>query len=85
MEVMESAPVSETTWELMFALAQQFHKRGQVERAEEYLTKATLVLRYFMSKFRSAPLRAMYANDQVRQRVLSGRNGFSTNKDQSWR
>ncbi len=71
MDAIAKEPVCETTWKLAYALAHAYHERGQYERAREFLTKARLVLKYFLSHFRSDELKRKYLAADHRDRVLA--------------
>lgn len=71
MDAIAKEPVCEATWKLAYALAHAYHERGQYERAREFLTKARLVLKYFLSHFRSDELKRKYLAADHRDRVLA--------------
>jgi lactate dehydrogenase-like 2-hydroxyacid dehydrogenase len=64
-------PVSELTWMLSFALAREYHERGQRDRAKEYLKKANLVLQFFLSHFSSNELKNQYLSGEQRGKALA--------------
>ncbi len=71
MEAIAKEPVSEMTWKLAYALAHEYYERGQHERAKEFLVKTRLVLKYFLSHFRSKELKEQYLAADHKDRVLA--------------
>lgn len=70
-ELIAKEPVSELTWQLMYALASEYHQRGQQQRAREFLMKTNAVLEYFLSHFSTPELRMQYLNIDNKSRVLA--------------
>ncbi len=64
-------PVGEITWKLTFALAREYHERGQFLRSREYLLKTKLVVQFFLSHFRSKELRDRYLATDQKHSVLA--------------
>jgi tetratricopeptide (TPR) repeat protein len=71
MQLIEKEPVTELTWKIAFALAREYHERGQNDRAAEFLLKTKAIVEYFLSNFRSNDLRNQYLLVDQKNRVLS--------------
>jgi tetratricopeptide (TPR) repeat protein len=71
MEAIAKEPVSEITWKLAYALAHEYYERGQHERAKEFLVKTRLVLKFFLSHFRSDEMKQRYLAADQKDRVLA--------------
>ena len=71
LEAIAKEPVTELTWKLAFTLAREYHERGQSDRSMEYLTKAKLVLQFFLSHFSSHEPRQQYLASDNRGQVLA--------------
>jgi tetratricopeptide (TPR) repeat protein len=71
-------PVGEITWRLTFALASEYYRRGQMERAKEFLRKTQLVLNFFLSHFTSLEWKQMYLKVNDKERVLETITSITT-------
>lgn len=71
LDAITKEPVSEITWKLAFALAREYHERGQSERAREYLVKTKLVVQFFLSRFKSQKMRERYLETDQKDKVLA--------------
>ncbi|MEK9136252.1 MAG: hypothetical protein AAB393_03950, partial [Bacteroidota bacterium] len=70
-EAVAKEPVTELSWKLSFMLGREFYERGQRERAREFLTKAKLVLNYFLERFASLELKKRYLDAENKSKVLA--------------
>ncbi len=71
LDAITKEPVSEITWKLAFALAREYHERGQTDRAREYLVKTKLVVQFFLSRFKSPKMRDRYLATDQKDKVLA--------------
>lgn len=71
LDAVAKEPVGEITWKLAFALAREYHDRGQSERAREYLVKTKLVVQFFLSRFKSKHMRDRYLATDQKDKVLA--------------
>jgi hypothetical protein len=78
LEAVAKEPVTELTWQLAYALGQEYHARGQGNKAAEYLQKAGLVLAFFLSHFGSDELRKLYLASGDRAKVLGIVESYTT-------
>jgi tetratricopeptide (TPR) repeat protein len=71
LSMLANEPVTELTWEVLVQLAGELFERGQRERAQQYLTQAAKVLRYFASQFTSPDLKSLYLKSHGRDRAVA--------------
>jgi tetratricopeptide (TPR) repeat protein len=76
LDAIAAEPVTEITWRLALALGQEFRKRGQGEKAKECLTKAILVLRFFLAQFTSSELKNGYLTVDDKGKVLADLDAY---------
>ena len=71
MDLLENEPVSELTWKVSFALAREFHERGQNTRAREFLHRAEAVINFLLSHFTTLETKNQYLRVDQKEKVLS--------------
>ncbi len=63
-------PVSELTWQILFSLAVEFTRRGQMQKGRDGFVKTKAVIEFFLSHFQSSDLREQYLSTDGRRGAL---------------
>jgi tetratricopeptide (TPR) repeat protein len=75
-DAIATEPITELTWKLAVALGEEFHKRGQGNRAKDCFAKGRLVLRFLLAQFTSSELKNSYLGVDDKRKVLAALEAY---------
>jgi hypothetical protein len=58
------------SWKLSYELAQEYIRRGHRDKARVHFANVKLILKYFISKFKSKKLKEQYLHAENRKDIL---------------
>ena len=70
LSMIESEHVSEISWKLSYALATEYARRGNREKALEYFLNSKVIIEYFAGKLFLGNFRDLYLASEGRNEVL---------------
>jgi len=71
LELIENEVLGETSWKLSYAIAKEYARRRQREKAERHYLNAQLIIEHLSSRIKSAKLREQYLSVDRKSTILS--------------
>jgi serine/threonine protein kinase/tetratricopeptide (TPR) repeat protein len=71
LETIENEALGEVSWKLSYAIAQEYARRGQREKAERNYVNTRVIIEHFTSRIKSARLREQYLSVDEKGKILS--------------
>jgi tetratricopeptide (TPR) repeat protein len=71
LELIENEVLGEISWKLSYAIAKEYSRRGQREKAERHYLNAQLIIEHLASRIKSTNLREQYLSVDHKSTILS--------------